>query len=500
MNRRAPGLSKSRFQLGLQCMRALWLRCHRPELADPASEGQRVIFADGALVGELARDVYPRGVLVEADHTRSAEALEYTAELLAGPRRRPIYEAAFAHDGVLVRADVIVPAGASMWDLVEVKSSNSLKPTHITDVAVQLHVLEGAGLEIRSAYVAHLNGAYVQRRTSSPDLDELFVVEDVTEDARVHAYGVPALIAEMKSMLADDLPAIEPGRHCDKPYPCAFKGFCRSTLPDFPVQDLPRVDAELLGALLEQGLASVQDVPDDFPGLTSRQRLVCSVHRSGETKVMGDIASALSRVRYPACFLDFETVRYAVPRFLSTRPHQNVPFQFSCHLVASPGSQPVHHEYLHEGGGEDPRPGLIRALLAATSGDGSIVVYHRQFEEGRIRELARDFPSHARQLEALLPRIFDLERVVIDHVCHPGFRGRSSLKAVLPALVPDLGYDGMAVADGEDASLAYRHLVDDGLRDSERLALLEALRKYCALDSLAMVRVFDQLGGFGKTA
>ena len=78
-------LSKSRFQTGLQCELALWRTRHEPELADPIGEQQQHIFDTGTAVGELARELFPDGVLVAEDHTQSQQALETTRTLMADP-------------------------------------------------------------------------------------------------------------------------------------------------------------------------------------------------------------------------------------------------------------------------------------------------------------------------------------------------------------------------------------------------------------------------------
>jgi len=53
--------------------------------------------------------------------------------------------------------------------------------------------------------------------------------------------------------------------------------------------------------------------------------------------------------------------------------------------------------------------------------------------------------------------------VVRNHVYHPAFPASYSLKAVLPALVPAMNYEGTAVANGQDAGLAWESLVRGGL-------------------------------------
>ena len=195
----ANRLSKSRFQTGLQCPKALWLSTHARELADPTPETQQHIFDTGTAVGELARERFADGVLVAEDYTQSAQALETTRRLLEDPPSA-IFEAALEHGGVFVRPDVLVRVGENLWDLYEVKSGTKVKDVNITDVAVQTWVLEGAGLPIRRAYLMHLDNTYVYEG-GDYDLERLFVAEDVTADARAYLPQVPGLVAEMLAML-----------------------------------------------------------------------------------------------------------------------------------------------------------------------------------------------------------------------------------------------------------------------------------------------------------
>lgn len=68
-----------------------------------------------------------------------------------------------------------------------------------------------------------------------------------------------------------------------------------------------------------------------------------------------------------------------------------------------------------------------------------------------------------------------------------------SLKAVLPALVPELTYEGMEVADGQDAGLAWESLVRGTLDRAECERLRKVLLAYCGQDTMALVRLLDKL-------
>ena len=479
-------LSKSRFQTGLQCPKALWLTTHARELADSTSQTQQHIFDTGNAVGELARERFGGGVLVAEDYTQSAAALETTSRLLQDPPEA-IFEAALEHNSVFVRPDVLVRVGEGVWDLYEVKSGTRVKPVNITDVAVQMWVLEGAGLKIRRAYLMHLDNTSVYQG-GDYDLQRLFRAQDVTSDARAYLSLVPGLVAEMLELLGGaQPPAVPIGKHCDSPYTCSFYGHCHDFLPSRPVTALPRISAELLDALIADG---IYDVPLDYPHLSSAQREVCQLVRSGEPRIVGDVQRSVASLTYPIHFLDFETFMSALPLYPGTHPWQMIAFQWSDHILHENGDL-EHREFLHEGAG-DPRPPFVESLIDALGEAGSVVVYS-PFENSRLKELAAVFPAHTAAIASVQSRIFDLLRTVQTHVRHPDCLGSSSIKVVLPALVHDLSYEELGIADGQFASMRYLQAVTGQLPAHECDAVYSDLRDYCGTDTLAMVRLLEVL-------
>ena len=482
-------LSKSRFQTGLQCPKALWLSTNARELADPISETQQHIFDTGTAVGELARERFGGGVLVAEDYTQSGQALETTRRLLEDPPE-VIFEAALEYGGVFVRPDALVRVGGDLWDLYEVKSSTKVKPENITDVAIQTWVLEGAGLKIRRAYLMHLDNTYVYGGVSY-DLQRLFVAEDVTDETRAYVAEVPARVEEMLAILQQaEPPAVPIGKHCDSPYTCAFYAHCHAFLPSNPVTQLPRISASLLDSLVADGIFAVQDVPLDYPNLSRQQREVCELVRSGEPRIVGDVKRSLAGLAYPIHFLDFETFMSALPLYAGTHAWQTIPFQWSDHVLLENGDL-EHVEFLYEGGG-DPRRSFVEGLLDALGEQGSVVVYSA-FENSRLNELAGAFPEHAAAIAAVQVRIFDLLQVVRAHVRHPECLGSSSIKVVLPALVDDLSYEGLDITDGSLASMRYLQTRTGAISPAECQAVYADLRAYCGTDTLAMVRLLEVL-------
>jgi hypothetical protein len=482
-------LSKSRFLAGLQCRLRLWYDCYQRQLASPPDAETQALFETGREVGILARQRFSGGALVEWDHRHSTEAIEKTAALIGDWNLASVYEGAFEHRGVLVRADILNRENGG-FVLNEVKASTRAKEVHVPDVAVQLWVLRGAGLDVRRAGVLLLNKGYLYDGHSL-DVGELFQVHDFTETVEPMLGEVEGQVEDFHELLAGGPPSIAPGPQCFTPYECPFYAHCSrgAVAPEYPVSELPRLSPKRMKELEAAGIVDVRDVPEDFP-LSPMQATARQSVLSGEDRIHGDLAAALATVDYPVHHLDFETVGPAIPRYPGTHPYDMVPFQFSVHTQFDDGTL-THAEYLHTDG-SDPRPPLAAALLRALGDQGSICVYS-SYEGKVIRRLAGALPDRAPALLALVDRLWDLHPVIKNNYYHPQFRGSFSIKKVLPAVVPEMSYEDLEISEGGMASISYEQALrcDDWV---ERERIFRALSEYCARDTRAMVALRQALG------
>lgn len=493
-SQRAPMLSKSRFTAGMKCSKLLWLRCHRPELGAPLDAATQARFDAGTTVGAVARQAFPGGVLVEADYKAQKEALAQTQALLSDSRVPAIFEAAFCHDGVQVRVDILERATQRHWRLIEVKSTTCVKEEHSLDAAIQQYVVGGCGIQLEDVCVMHLNNQYTYNG-GDYDLPSLFTIATVSGQTTMLQPDIPHQVTSFRTMLASSVePVIPPGEQCATPYACEFAGYCGLEKPS---QDwigfLPGLRTDARRRLEMRGVASIHAIPDDFP-LTNVQRRVCRCVRSGEAEFGDGLATKLKTLSYPRYFLDFETVNPALPRFAGMKPFSQIPFQWSLHIQPSPGILIKHVDFLSDDG-SDPRQPFIESLLSEVGEEGPIITYNATFEKTRLRELADWLPQYRAAIEAIITRIWDLLPVMRNHVYHPAFFGSFSLKYVLPALITGMSYTDMEVADGVQAGLAYDTLVARILDQTSHNALRQALLDYCEQDTLAMVRLIEHLEG-----
>ncbi len=492
---RRQRLSKSRFMSGLQCHLRLWYETRRPDLRSEPDEVMRAVFETGHEVGRTACLLFPGGHDVSHDHRHIPEALEETRSVIEAGSAPALFEAAFEHRGVLVRADVIERLPGGGWRLIEVKSATRLKDAFVRDAAVQLWVLKSAGLEVRDAAVLTLDRDYVHDGVTL-DLDSLFRFHPVFDEAHGYRDTVGAEVRQMQRMLSRrTAPDIAPGDHCFEPYACPYHAHCTrdAVLPDHGIDELPRLDVERREELVAAGIDEIRDVPEDFP-LSGLQGIVRQTIREGRATLHGDIAGALADLRPPVRYLDFETFAPAIPRFAGTRPFDAVPFLFSLHTERE-GTPPVHVDHLHESD-DDPRPELADRLIEAAGRDGSICTYSA-YERRVLRELGEALPNRAGELRSIEARLFDLLPVVRDGYYHPEFRGSFSIKSVLPVLAAGSGYDDLAISDGRTAAVRYAAALASA-NPEERNRTFADLRAYCARDTLALVKLRKALSNLGR--
>ncbi|MNS65346.1 hypothetical protein D3C72_985070 [compost metagenome] len=480
------GLSKSRLAAFEQCPRRLWLSVHARDLAQ-ADPGAGAGFAAGHEVGAVACMLLPDGVMVEAKPGLVA-ALSKTRALLDAGWDRPIFEATFEHDGVLVRVDVLEPDGSGGWLMAEVKGTTKPKAHHLPDLATQAWVAREAGLSITSAAIRHVDSGFVLAQEGR--FDGLFADAECIELVEPIVAGRADVVADARAVLAGGEPGVKPGDHCRDPFPCEFEGYCRRGQPagpEWPVTILPHGGGR---AWLEEGVDDLLALSEDQLANPLHKR----VHRATATGVpyhdVEGARSAISAWAWPRAYLDFETIGFAVPRWIGTGPYQQVPFQFSVHVEQADG-QLDHGEFLDLGGG-DPRRGCAEALLALVPGEGAVIGYNASFERGRILELAGAFPDLKEALEDMAARVVDLLPVTRAHWYHRDQRGSWSIKAVLPTVAPHLDYGGLEVKDGGQAQEAYMEAIS-GAGEARRVALDRGLRVYCGRDTEAMVVLAHRL-------
>jgi len=485
MKLRTPYLSKSRLISAWQCPKKLYLEKHHPKLANVSSQTES-LFATGRRVGEIAQKFYgtPDSIEIAFDFK---SMLAETARLIEGGANFPIFEATFRHEGVLIRADVLIPGGGG-WHLIEIKASTSVKDYHVLDCAIQDWVLRHAGINVLSISLAHINNQFVYG--GDGNYDGLLLENDLTDEVRTLEPSVLDLLVKARDAVTGPMPKTPVGAQCSKPYDCPFQTHCWPSDAEYPVTALGGSKAKL-GEWVAAGYRDVRDVRAEQ--LTNdTQRRIHRITTAGMAEVLAGARIEIAALGYPRYYLDFETIAPAVPIWKGTRPYQATAIQWSCHIDEGGGDgslNQVRHEEFLDLSGEPPMRPLAERLIACLGESGPVFMY-TSYEKTVIEGLKLLFPDLADPLSRIIARLADLHPIVKSHYYHPQMLGSWSLKAVTPAIVPQMSYANLeGINEGVGASDGFLEAIDPETTAERKAALQQQLLRYCRFDTEAMVEI-----------
>ncbi len=475
-----PYLSKSRLISAWQCPKKLHLEKHHKELAVITSQMESA-FAGGHAVGDIAQQLYGTDQSVEVEFNFKTMVAE-TKRLIDNGADFPIFEATFRHENVLIRADVMIPEGDG-WHLIEVKASTSVKDYHVLDCAIQDWVLRNSGINVLSMSLAHINNQFVYQ--GDGNYEGLLLENDLTEEVRAMEYDVLELVAKAREAVSGPEPLIDVGPHCNKPYECQFISHCWPMDAQYPVTGLGGGKA-LLAKWVVAGYRDIRDVKRSE--ITAEQQLrIHRVTESGEAEVLPGAREILEALPYPRYYLDFETIGPAIPVWKGTRPYAALAIQWSCHIEQEGGE--IRHEEFLDLTGEPPMRALAEQMIACLGETGPVLMY-TSYEKTVINALIAMFPDLAEPLTGIVNRLWDLHPLVKAHYYHPDMLGSWSIKAVLPAMVPDMSYAGLeGINEGMGASDGFLEAINPDTDPSRKAELEEQLLRYCKFDTEAMVEI-----------
>lgn len=492
-------VSKTIFLSYRECAHDAWVRVHAPDIYDsfPLSEFEQSLIDTGQEVDALARGLFPNGVLIERE--------DYAGTATQVTARAPVlYQAVFQTPDYTTTCDIMKwDASQNTYDLFEVKSStsNAIKDRNelfTYDLAFQAEVLRQCGVPLGRFFLVRLRSTY--ERGEDLELTQLFVVEDFTE-------RVQEVLVNLPSEMLSAVDVLRQQRQPTAPCGCIYRGrsahcttfiYINPEVPDYSVHDIARIGLSRakLTELVDQGALSILDVPEEF-ALTTIQRNQVRAAQSKATYVDEyAVAAFVKRAQFPISFLDYETFPCAIPRFRGYRPFDQIPFQFSLHILSEPQAALEHHEFLYTSA-DCPDEEFIAALDRALPASGSVAVWSQQFEKGINDALAARNAEAEGFLASVNKRVIDLIDIFADQAyVHPGFKGRTSIKAVLPALAPALSYDNLAIQDGAAACEIWNRLVTNRLDAATRQNSARDLLVYCGHDTRAMFEIWNILWSY----
>lgn len=488
-------ISKTDYLEYRECKKNAWVKIHKPEIFSqfPLSEFDLMIMEAGGDVEEIARQLFPDGILIEG---RDSAAQKLTLEYIQN-KQPVLFQAVFEKDGFIAAADVLqYNSDTNSYSLYEIKSTNSVKKdTHYHDAAFQVNLLRKFNIKIEKIFIIHLNKEYI--RSNDLNINSLFTIADVTEIVESLCEEVSLeMNYALKYLSQDELPK----GNC----PCIYRGRsaqCRTftylnpDVPKYSVHDISNIGSrkKVLEYLIDSGILLIEDIPAhvEFSANPSNQ---IALHKSGNKIINKEaIAKELNELEFPLYFIDYETYACPVPRFKGFSPHLNIPFQYALYVLDSAEKEPKLLEFIHIDS-DDPSLHFVKSLQKHIGETGNIIVWHKPFEAPRNNELGIRIPEMKDYLESINNRIYDLRDIFKKQFyVDKGFLGKTSIKNVLPIMIPSLSYKELDIKEGAGASESWNSLFTENLSDTEKEKIVQDLKTYCGLDAYAMYAIWKEL-------
>lgn len=488
-------LSKTDYILYRECPKNVWLKIHKPDvyLQTELSNFEKAIIEAGNEVELVARSLFPGSILIEG---RGLAAQKETQNLLA-KKQKVLFQPIFAKDGFFAAVDILeYNPDDETYSIYEVKSTNDIDAkTHYHDLAFQINLLSMSGLRIKKASVIHLNSEYA--RQGELNINKLFKTQDATEEVVAIKDSVKT---EMEIALKYVSQTKEPTGFCDCVYKgrsnhCATFKHSNPQIPEYGIHDITRIGnskAKLL-ELVDIGVFKMEEVPDHIEFSTAQKNQIDAWKTDLIMVDKHKIRQELDSLIFPLYFLDYETFPCAIPRFDGFSPYQHIPFQYSLHILNSENEEPEHREFLFDKDA-DPSAELVKSLRSNIGDRGSIIVWSKKFEKKINEEIAKRIPSEKQFIDDINNRVYDLMEIFSNqHYVHKDFRGRVSIKNILPVLVPELSYKSLEIKEGGTASQKWGEAIFGEIAEKEKQKIVADLKEYCCLDTLAMYKIWRHL-------
>ena len=492
-------LSKSNYLLYLHHPAWLWLEKHNKKILPEVDEDTQAIFDAGNLFESYAEKLFPDGVKLgyktdgEFDVEKYKSLPETTQQELDNSTK-VIFQGRLEVDDITCIFDVLERNDNGTYNLYEIKSSTKAKKEHEHDLAFQTIVLEKSGLNIENIFVIHVNNEYV--RAGDIDHEEITDTTEITNAVRGRIDSTIQNIKKAQKVMASKKMPDPSPRHAGLGALRPWLDIYHILYPDvdkYSVFNLFSPGVSRIGDFEDAGVSSIKDIPDDA-NLTVKQHRQVQATKTGKRIInKQEIQEFLKTFKFPLYFLDYETLAGTMPAFDGVRPYQQVPFQYSLHILESPDAELKHKEYLHTDN-TLPVEHLLKKLKKDIGSKGSIVVWNQSFEKSCNVAMGEFESKYAEFLEDVNDRIVDLMIPFLEGwYVDKDFFGSASIKAVLPVLVSGPSYKDLNIQGGNSAQRIWMETVIDGKNKDDKKQIMDDLIKYCTLDTLAMVKIYEVL-------
>lgn len=478
-------ISKTIFLKTLECPVFAW-HLYRGLVPKNDSLSNDFLITEARNIHNMAKMLFKDGVQVSG---KLEDALQQTKQLLQDKNIKTIFEPVFEYDGFIAKADILHRTENNQWEIIEVKSGNKWKNKYISDIAYVSLIASKTIVSISKAVMFLLSKDFRLGKS----IEELFSKTDCSFEVFVKAEEYNKLLNHAKEILFAEKPQEKKLKlQCKN---CILFKQCTGKDIEYHIFDLPRLSQLVFDKLCENKIYEIKNIPNDIE-LTQMQQIIKECVINDKIYVSPNLKMELDKIAFPVYYLDFESVMTIYPLYNNVAPHTQIVTQYSIHKCDSVAHILDHFEYIADHT-QDCRKIIAKNLVDILGTKGSIVTYS-SFEKQIIEKLIPVCPELTDELKAIADRIVDLEEILRKNYYDKRFHGRTSIKKVLPVMIPKMNYNELEIGKGEIALSAFAYMAM-GLYDEEKIKeTKENLLEYCKQDTLALVEMHKFLDNVSK--
>ncbi len=476
----------------------LWLKKNSPNRLPPEDEQTLAKFEGGHEFEAIAEKIFDNARKLSFSGYEGYMALAEKTKNAIKNGHKTLLQAKFEFENLACICDVVQFKENDVVHLYEIKSSTKVKIEHHYDLAFQKQLIEYNGYKVEKIGLVHVNNRFVKKGEIDPK--KITSVVDITNDVDdlkdvTEKYTKKAI----KTMSQKSCPVLSPS-YCRLG---SFDDWMKIYRYNFDLKEdsifnLTHIDAKLTKKLEDIGVQKLSEIDHNiiYNPKQFRQLSAFKVKKPIINREL--IKQFLANIEYPLYFLDYETLMSGVPYFDGTSPYTQIPFQFSLHKLSSDNGNLEEFSYLHDNNSNPTLP-LTEKLIEYIGDKGTILTWNMSFEKKCNNLLAKLNPEYKNKLYKINERIDDLmipfsDGFYIDY----RFHGSASIKKVLPVLVPELNHSDLEISDGGSAQRIWMDLIFKNKKIEEKEQILNNLLEYCALDTFAMVKIYEFLKNLYK--
>ncbi|GAA4803437.1 DUF2779 domain-containing protein [Litoribaculum gwangyangense] len=484
-------LTKTDFIHYLNCPESLWLLKNKP---NEYPNGEFSLFLEKLIKEGYEVEAYAKQLFTNGIEIPENASPEFTKGIINKGGTVYFQPSFSTQKGVFARIDILERLADNTWHIYEVKSSTSIKTdnkhNHLKDACFQKQVLTENGYAVSKVSIIHLNKEYVKQ--AQIVANELLEIVEVTDKLEVLYSSVVNQIHAASNFINKE--SINEtvcsckyntrSNHCD-----SFKYF-NTTIPEYSIYEIGNIRAKKIGQLVDNDQLAIIDIPLDFELNANQQTQVASVKHEEPIINIPNIKREIDKLKFPLHFIDYETYASAIPKLDGLSPHKHLTFQVSIHTLSEEGTL-THFEYLLD---KMQMPiEMLQAMQDFTGSTGTFVSWHASFEIGRNKDLIEWLPQFTNYLTYINEHTFDLETIFKRDYIDYRFHGSSSIKKVLPVVVPEVTYSDLDINNGTMALDTWGRMVLDKDFSEDIEETRKSLLAYCELDTFAMVEIYKVL-------